>query len=100
MFIGRKKELSQINSLLSEKSGCMMIYGKRKIGKTTLITHALKGRNNTAYYECIKDSLKANVDGLVNVLLREKIIPARIEFASFTDLFQYLNSLNGTFNIV
>ena len=82
MFIGRKKELSQINSLLSEKSGCMMIYGKRKIGKTTLITHALKGRNNTAYYECIKDSLKANVDGLVNVLLREKIIPARIEFAS------------------
>ncbi|MCR5653834.1 MAG: ATP-binding protein [Ruminococcus sp.] len=100
MFIGRKKELDEIKSFLSKDSGCMMIYGKRKVGKTTLINNALKGYDNTVYYECIKDSLKANVDGLVDVLLRNKILPSRIEFASFQDLFQYLNSLNETFNIV
>ena len=100
MFIGREKELAQIKSFLNEQSGCMMIYGKRKVGKTTLITHALRGVGNTAYYECIKDSLKANVDGLIEVLIREKILPARIEFASFTDLFRYLNSLSGTYNII
>ena len=48
----------------------------------------------------IKDSLKANVNGLVDILVREAILPARIEFASFTDLFRYLNSLEGTYNIV
>ena len=100
MFIGRKKELEEIKSFLSKDSGCIMIYGKRKVGKTTLINNALKGYDNTAYYECIKDSLKANIDGLVEVLLRNKILPSRIEFASFQDLFQYLNSLNGTVNIV
>ena len=100
MFIGREKELRQIREMLQKDSGCMMIYGKRKVGKTTLLTHALRGQKNTAYYECVKDSLKANVDGLVSVLVREKILPARIEFLSFSDLFLYLNSLNGTYNIV
>ena len=100
MFVGREKELDQIESLLNKKSGSMMIYGKRKVGKTTLITHALQTTANTAYYECIKDSLKANVNGLVDILVREAILPARIEFASFTDLFRYLNSLDGTYNIV
>lgn len=100
MFIGRKKESAEIRDFIKKDFGCMMIYGKRKVGKTTLINQALKGTENTAYYECIKDSLKANVDGLVEVLLREKIIPAKIEFASFRDLFQYLNSLDGTYNIV
>ena len=32
--------------------------------------------------------------------MREAILPAHIEFASFTDLFRYLNSLEGTYNIV
>ncbi len=52
MFIGRKKELEEIKSFLSKDSGCIMIYGKRKVGKTTLINNALKGYDNTAYYEC------------------------------------------------
>ena len=52
MFVGREKELEQIESLLNKKSGSMMIYGKRKVGKTTLITHALQAKANTAYYEC------------------------------------------------
>ena len=100
MFIGREKELSEIRDFLKKDSGCIMIYGKRKVGKTTLINHALKDEKNTAYYECIKDSLKANVDGLVEVLLRVNILPARIEFASFGELFKYLNSLDGVYNIV
>ena len=100
MFIGREKETAEIRDFLKKDSGSMMIYGKRKVGKTTLINHTLNGVKNTAYYECIKDSLKANVDGLVEVLLKAKILPARIEFPSFRELFQYLNSLDGVYNIV
>lgn len=100
MFIGREKETAEIRDFLKKDSGSMMIYGKRKVGKTTLINHTLNGVKNTAYYECIKDSLKANVDGLVEVLLKAKILSARIEFPSFRELFQYLNSLDGVYNIV
>ena len=97
MFIGREKETAEIRDFLKKDSGSMMIYGKRKVGKTTLINHTLNGVKNTAYYECIKDSLKANVDGLVEVLLKAKILPARIEFPSFRELFQYLNSIKYSF---
>ena len=48
MFIGREKELQQISEMLKNDSGCMMINGKRKGGKTTLLTHALRGQKNTA----------------------------------------------------
>lgn len=33
MFIGREKELSEIRDFLKKDSGCIMIYGKRKVGK-------------------------------------------------------------------
>ncbi len=100
MFIGREAEVAKIRAFLEKPSGSMMIYGKRKVGKTTLINHVLQDEANTAYYECIKDSVKANISGLTDVLVRAKILPARIVFSSFQDLFQYLNSLNGTYNIV
>ena len=41
MFIGREKELAIIKEALSKNSASIMVYGKRKIGKTTLITHSL-----------------------------------------------------------
>ena len=42
MFIGREKETAEIRDFLKKDSGSMMIYGKRKVGKTTLITSVSK----------------------------------------------------------
>lgn len=101
MFIGREKELNNIADLLQKSSASMMIYGKRKVGKTTLIKEALKQSNDkTIYYECIKAPLIDNIDGLVSVLVREKIIPVQLTFKTFNDVFIYLNNLDSTFNIV
>lgn len=101
MFIGREKELSIIRDTLSKKSASVMVYGKRKIGKTTLITHALKGDSHkTVYYECLKAPMKDNVEGLISVLLAEKVLPVRMSFDNFIDLFDYLNTLPETINIV
>ena len=78
MFLGREKELSIIKDALTKKSASVMVYGKRKIGKTTLITHSLKGDSHkTVYYECLKAPMKDNVEGLISVLLAEKVLPAR-----------------------
>ncbi|MCR4594185.1 MAG: AAA family ATPase [Clostridiales bacterium] len=100
MFVGRTTELELIDSLLSKESSSILIYGKRKVGKTTLINKALEGRENTVYYECIKDTVKANIDGLVDVLYRQRILPGKIEFSTFQDLFRYINSLPGKYDIV
>ncbi len=101
MFIGREKELAIISEALTKKSASVMVYGKRKIGKTTLITYALKGDlNKTVYYECLKAPMKDNVEGLVSVLAEQKVLPMKMPFDNFIDLFSYLNTLPETLNIV
>ncbi|MCD7761802.1 MAG: AAA family ATPase [Lachnospiraceae bacterium] len=101
MFIGREKELALIQEILDQPRGSMMIYGKRKIGKTTLLTHALKDHSDkTVYYECLKAPVKDNIDGFVSVLVRMKVLPVAMSFDSFIDVFIYLNALPETLNII
>ena len=44
MFIGRQKELQKISEELSnsQKKTAILIYGKRRVGKSTLIKEAAK----------------------------------------------------------
>ena len=101
MFVGREEELKNLKALLDLPSASVMIYGKRKVGKTTLIKEVLKSSlDKVVYYECLKAPMQENVNGLVAMLVREKIIPSQIAFSSFTDVFSYLNTLDGTFNVV
>ena len=101
MFIGRQEELKKLSALLNLPSASAMIYGKRKVGKTTLIKEVLKSSpNKTVYYECLKAPLQENINGFVAVLIREKIIPSQITFISFSDVFSYLNTLDSAFNVV
>lgn len=101
MFFAREKELALIYDLLQKKSGSAMIYGKRKVGKTTLLTHALsKSKDKTVYYECLKSTIEENIEGFVSVLVREKVIPVPLSFLSFADVFAYLNTLDGTYNVI
>ncbi len=101
MFIGREKEQQIIKELLNKTSGSIMIYGKRKIGKTTLITHTLKNHKDiTIYYECIKSTLQENIDSFISILVKANVMPIGISFTNFIDLFRYLNSLSMNLNIV
>lgn len=101
MFIGRQKEINVLRSVLERKSASVLVYGKRKVGKTTLIGQALKGADGvTVYYECLRASLKDNIDGLTGVLAEKNVFPVKINFESFQDLFAYLNSTDKTYNIV
>lgn len=101
MFVGREKELAAISAALQNNSASVLVYGKRKVGKTTLIMHALKESSGTTiYYECLKSTMQDNVDSFVAVLVRENVLPVQMKFNSFQDVFIYLNSLNKVFNIV
>lgn len=101
MFVGRDEELKAIQAVLDKRSGSVLVYGKRKVGKTTLILEALKSsKDTTVYYECLKSSMQDNINGFVSVLVKTKVLPVQIGFASFKEVFQYLNTLDKTLNII
>ena len=41
-FIGRKMELEKLNAEYERDDGFVVIYGRRRVGKTTLIKEFLK----------------------------------------------------------
>jgi len=100
MFYARTKELEQIDSILKGKNNTILVYGKRRVGKTTLIKEAIK-KYDYIYYECLEDSLSANIESFYNKLKSKNInIPNYINFKDFIDVFEFLNSLNTKYVIV
>ena len=46
MFIGRQDELDFLESRYQEKNGqLIVVYGRRRVGKTTLISEFIKDKN-------------------------------------------------------
>ena len=71
-----------------------MVYGKRRVGKTTLIQKALKSSSyRTVYFECLKGTMQDNISGFVQELVRAKILPVPLNFGTLQDVFAYLNAL-------
>lgn len=92
MFIGREKELTLLQQDYIGKA--VMVYGKRRVGKTTLIQKALENcQHQTVYYECSKGAMQDNIDGLVRELARVKMLPVPFNFSTLQDVFIYLNAL-------
>lgn len=92
MFIGREKELTLLQQDYIGKA--VMVYGKRRVVKTTLIQKALENcQHQTVYYECSKGAMQDNIDGLVRELARVKMLPVPLNFSTLQDVFIYLNAL-------
>lgn len=47
MFIGRERELASLKEFYEkDRIGTIVIYGRRRIGKSTLITEFVKDKND------------------------------------------------------
>lgn len=92
MFIGREKELALLQEDYIGKA--IMVYGKRRVGKTTLIRNALEGcQYQKVYFECLKGTMQDNINGFVQELVRAKVLPVPLSFSTLQDVFTYLNAL-------
>lgn len=64
MFIGRANEISKLNELYaSNKFECVIIYGRRRVGKTTLIEEFCKGKKSI-YFVGIESTIQNNLENL------------------------------------
>ena len=85
VFIGRKKEIEMLNTLYSKGGKSVLLYGRRRIGKTTLLEKFSDGKN-TLFLRCLKDSESQNFSYFSNVLSiyskKEIIVSTYIELIS------------------
>lgn len=99
MFVGREEELALLREEHIGKA--VMVYGKRRVGKTTLILKALEQcPYQTVYFECLKGTMQDNIDGLVQELVRVKVLPVPLAFSSLQDVFAYLNTMTQKMVVV
>lgn len=92
-FIGRKDELNRINKeLLKESSSFILLYGRRRVGKSELIKEALKDFDGKKiYYECKQISEKSNVKSITDIISKELNLPP-FNFKTIEETLDYLYS--------
>lgn len=90
MFIGRERELGELTEKLNnDRFESILIYGRRRIGKTELIKESAKSFKGTyIYYECKRSLLGDNIDGLNEELRR--ILNVHFTFNSVKDALAYV----------
>lgn len=94
MFVGRKEEIKVLLETFENPGKHSIVYGNRRVGKTELVTTSAK-RSGYLFitYECLKSSLKNNLNLFQSLLYEFKLIPEGVSFDGFIDLFKYINSL-------
>ena len=92
MFIGRKKEKAQLNEQFkSPQKTVVLVYGKRRIGKSTLIQEAGKEFEGTVInHLCVKSSFEGNLELLCRSIMLSLDLPQTLTFATLFDLFDFL----------
>lgn len=97
MFIGRKRELKKLNTLYtSGQFEFAVIYGRRRVGKTTLINEFIKDKE-AIFYMAVEGTRKENLQGLSKALLSGSEIESHLpEFTDFPRLLDYIDHLCQT----
>ena len=90
-FIGRNRELEKLNSEFSHNNSFVVIYGRRRVGKTTLIKEFLKGKN--AFYFLATEEIESqSMKRLASVISRvsENPLIQKAVFTDWLDLFRMI----------
>ncbi|MBD5513694.1 MAG: ATP-binding protein [Lachnospiraceae bacterium] len=94
MFIGRDGELASLNRLYSSnKFEFAVIYGRRRVGKTALITQFIKDKK-AIYFMGVESNAKQNLENFSkNILEFGTGIPVETTFVSFQSALEYVFKL-------
>ena len=101
MFIGRAKELIALEDVYNKKGfGMTVIYGRRRIGKSTLIREFVKGKK-TIFYTATKVNADRNLE-LFSVQVISVLDPVYkdVRFPSVESVFDLITEKVGKEKVV
>ena len=89
--IGRDEEIKKIKEMYKSAAfEALLLYGRRRIGKSELIKHSLQYfKGKKIYYECKQTSEKNNVESL-SALLSDAFDFPPISFQSLEEILRFL----------
>lgn len=96
MFIGREKELKALSAELStwKKRTAVLIYGKRRVGKSTLIKEAAKSFDGIVInHLCVSSTFEGNLEYIYKSVSESLSLPY-IRFDSLFAMMDYLKTLD------
>ncbi len=95
MFIGRERELETLNRLYSSnKFEFIVIYGRRRVGKTALINQFIKDRN-AIYFMGVESNAKQNLENFSRSILEYRTgVETESSFFSFQAALEYVFRLS------
>lgn len=93
MFIAREKALHELTEqLASKKKTAILVYGKRRVGKTTLIAEAAKSFSGVVIEQLFTNStLSGNIALFGNTVCEALNLPP-VQFQTLNDIFEFLKS--------
>lgn len=96
MFLGREKEVAELKRELSswERRTAVLVYGKRRVGKSTLIQQAAGGFSGIVInHLCVQSTFEGNLSLICRSACQALGLPS-VEFASLFDLMDFLGAQN------
>jgi len=95
MFIGRESELAKLNRLYkADKFQCVIIYGRRRVGKTALISEFVKDKKNIFFIgeETTATENLENLSRSIFVYVNENA-PSPV-FSSYREAFEQIYQMS------
>ncbi|MGN0361750.1 MAG: ATP-binding protein [Bilifractor sp.] len=100
MFLGRKRELTELNNrFVNGEFECMVIYGRRRVGKTSLINEFCKNKD-VIYFPALKDTLKGNLRAISEAIAGFRYQSSAPIYSSFQDALEEIGRIAKTQRII
>lgn len=95
MFVGRQRELNALTAELSNwKKTAILVYGKRRVGKSTLIKEAAKSFDGVVInHLCVTSTFEGNLELIYKSVSVGLSLPS-IRFDSLFAMMDYLKTLD------
>ncbi len=101
-FYCREEELRKLNKRYADdKFECIIIYGRRRVGKTALINEFCKGKP-TVFFSALNTTGKENLEALSRAIMsyERPDLESAPEFRSYDDAFDELTALSKEQRII
>ncbi len=94
-FIGRQYEIDELERLYAQKqSNLVVIYGRRRVGKSTLIEHMIKGKSYLHFEGLEKQDTRGQLKqiGVDVIKFIDDPLLKNVKFTDWTQVFDYFTN--------